>query len=191
MKPFTKYTGRAVCIMNDNIDTDILIPKQYLKSVRKTGFGSYVFAPWRYDENGDEVKDFPLNMSQHFGASILISGENFGCGSSREHAAWALQDYGIHVIIAGGYSDIFYNNWLNNGHVAIALDKEKRGLLSRLAPDEDITIDLPAQKIITADYEMEFEFPDMWKERLIKGKDSIDLTLDYEAAIKEYEQRLV
>ena len=119
MKAFTVYTGKVVCILNDNIDTDILIPKNYLKSVKRTGFGDFVFAPWRYDKDGNKVADFALNQEKYADASILITGENFGCGSSREHAAWALQDFGIRVVIAGGYSDIFYNNWLSNGNVAI------------------------------------------------------------------------
>lgn len=187
MKPFTKYKGRLVCIMNDNIDTDILIPKQYLKSVKRTGFGDYVFAPWRYDENGDKIEDFPLNMEKYKNSSILVSGENFGCGSSREHAAWALQDYGINVVIAGGYSDIFYNNWLNNGHLAIVLDKEKRDFLTTIDSDEEIEIDLVNQKISAKDKIFEFDFPNIWKERLIQGKDSIDLTFEYIKEIEEYE----
>lgn len=188
MKPFTVYTGRTVAVMNDNIDTDILIPKQYLKSVRRTGFGAHVFAPWRYDEAGKPVEDFPLNRPEHKGASILISGDNFGCGSSREHAAWALQDWGIHVVIAGGYSDIFYNNWLNNGHVPIVLPKEDREFLAGLEADEEVTVDLPNQVVKARDRELPFDFPERWKERLTEGKDSIDLTLAYHDEIRRYER---
>lgn len=189
MKPFTKYKGTLVCIMNDNIDTDILIPKQYLKSIRRTGFGDYVFAPWRYDEKGEKIQCFPLNMEKYKNSSILVSGENFGCGSSREHAAWALQDYGINVIIAGGYSDIFYNNWLNNGNLAIVLDKEKRDFLTTIDSEQEIEIDLINQKITAKDKVFEFDFPKIWKERLIQGKDSIDLTLEYIKEIEDFENK--
>jgi len=190
MKAFTVYTGKVVCILNDNIDTDILIPKNYLKSVKRTGFGDFVFAPWRYDKDGNKVADFALNQEKYADASILITGENFGCGSSREHAAWALQDYGIRVVIAGGYSDIFYNNWLSNGNVAIKLDSEKRKMLSELTDGKEVKIDLVNQKIIFKDLNIDFDFPAIYKQRLIEGKDAIDLTLDLEDKIKEYENRI-
>lgn len=190
MKAFTVYTGKVVCILNDNIDTDILIPKNYLKSVKRTGFGDFVFAPWRYDKDGNKIADFALNQEKYADASILITGENFGCGSSREHAAWALQDYGIRVVIAGGYSDIFYNNWLSNGNVAIKLDSEKRKMLSELTDGKEVKIDLVNQKIIFKDLSIDFDFPAIYKQRLIEGKDAIDLTLDLEDKIKEYENRI-
>lgn len=190
MKSFTVYKSKVVCILNDNIDTDILIPKNYLKSVKRTGFGDFVFAPWRYDKDGNKIKDFVLNQEKYADASILITGENFGCGSSREHAAWALQDFGIRVIIAGGYSDIFYNNWLNNGNVAIKLDSEKRKMLSEIADGKEIEIDLINQKILSGDLSIDFEFPEIYKQRLIEGKDAIDITLDLEEKIKEYENRV-
>ncbi|MDO5695643.1 MAG: 3-isopropylmalate dehydratase small subunit [Eubacteriales bacterium] len=187
MKPFKIYRGRTVAIMNDNIDTDILIPKQYLKSVRRTGFGAYVFAPWRYDDAGKPVPDFPLNRPEYEGASILISGDNFGCGSSREHAAWALQDFGIRVVIAGGYSDIFYNNWLNNGHLPIVLPASERAFLAELTPEEEIEVDLAAQEVRARDRIFSFDFPPRWKQRLMEGKDGIDLTLTYIDDIEAYE----
>lgn len=180
--------GKVVAIMNNNIDTDILIPKQYLKSVKKTGFGKFVFAPWRYDEQGKEIESFVLNQDFFKDASILVTGENFGCGSSREHAAWALQDYGFKVIIAGGYSDIFYNNWLNNGHLPIILPEEKRKLIEKQTGKE-IEIDLQNQKIIFENEVIYFDFPQDWKERILKGYDSIDYTLQYASNIDEYENR--
>jgi len=135
MKAFTKFQGTIVPIMNDNIDTDQLIPKQYLKSTEKTGFGKYLFDEWRYNEDGSDNLNFNLNKAEYKKGTILITGDNFGCGSSREHAAWALQDYGFHVIVAGGYSGIFYMNWLNNGHLPITLPKEDRDELSKLSGD--------------------------------------------------------
>lgn len=188
MEPFRIYKSTGVSIMNDNIDTDILIPKQYLKAITKKGFGKYVFAPWRYDGKGEEIKDFALNKAENKKATILITGENFGCGSSREHAAWALQDYGFRVVIAGGYSDIFYNNWLNNGNLPIVLPKEDRKFLSQLGYDEEITVDLPNQSVSARGRKMDFQFPDEWKIRLIEGKDGIDLTLDYINEINAYER---
>lgn len=189
MEPFTVYRGFGVAIMNDNIDTDILIPKQYLKTVKKTGFEDCVFAPWRYDANGDKIADFPLNMKKYENSTILITGDNFGCGSSREHAAWALQDFGINIVIAGGYSDIFYNNWLNNGHLPIVLPIEDREFLASLESDEEIEVDLINKKIIANNRIFEFEISDMWRERLIEGKDSIDLTMDNFDDIYCYERK--
>ena len=153
MKAFTKFQGTIVPIMNDNIDTDQLIPKQYLKSTEKTGFGKYLFDEWRYNEDGSDNLNFNLNKAEYKKGTILITGENFGCGSSREHAAWALQDYGFHVIVAGGYSGIFYNKLSANGK----------------------------------DYF--FNLEETWKERLLKGLDSIGLTLQYEDKIKEFENK--
>ena len=181
------YVGKVVSIINDNIDTDILIPKQYLKSVKKTGFGKFVFAPWRYDENNNEIEDFVLNKDEFKDASILVTGENFGCGSSREHAAWALQDYGIKVIIAGGYSDIFYNNWLNNGNIPIILGKTEREIIAQKT-GENIEINLFNQQIIIDGKIIDFDFPPMWKERIMNGYDTIDYTLQNEEIISEYEK---
>lgn len=187
MKPFTKYKGTIIPIMHNNIDTDQLIPKQYLKSTEKTGFGDYVFDEWRYNKDRSENKNFNLNKPQYKNGSILITGENFGCGSSREHAAWALQDYGIHVIIAGSYSGIFYMNWLNNGHLPIILSKDQRETLSSLPGDEEITIDLENNSIITKNFKYSFKLEESWKERLIKGLDTIDATLESIDLIEKYE----
>ncbi len=186
MKAFKTLEGAVIPLMRDNIDTDIIIPKQYLKSVRKTGFGEHAFAPWRYRPDGTPEESFVLNREAMKRRKILVTGENFGCGSSREHAAWALQDYGLEVIIAGGYSDIFYNNWLGNGHLPIILPRAVR---EKLAADSDalICIDLEQQLVKTGFGDFAFTVPEVWRERLLAGEDSIDITLRYEAVIVAYE----
>ena len=189
MKPFIKFEGTIVPIMNDNIDTDQLIPKQYLKSTEKTGFGKYLFDEWRYNEDGSDNLDFNLNNSEYKKGTILITGDNFGCGSSREHAAWALQDYGDKWLVAGGYSGIFYMNWLNNGHLPITLSKEERLELSKLPGDVVIPVDLENNKLSANGKDYFFNLEESWKERLLKGLDSIGLTLQYEDKIKEYENK--
>lgn len=141
----TVYTGKTVGFMPDNIDTDQIIPKNYLKSIEKTGFGKFAFAEWRYDESGNEIADFPFNKKENKDATILITGENFGCGSSREHAAWALQELGLHVIIAGSYSDIFFANWLNCGHWAVIAARDVREKLAK--KEQHLTVDIEKQII--------------------------------------------
>lgn len=188
MNPLKKYRSTVVAVMDDNIDTDIIIPKNYLKSIFKTGFGPFAFDPWRYREDRSLNPDFPLNRPEHQGAGILVTGDNFGCGSSREHAAWALQDAGLRVIIAGGYSDIFYNNWLNNGNLPIVLDRESRERLAALPADEAVTVDLETCKIMAQEREYPFEIAENWRYRLVNGLDSIGLTLQHEAAISAYEK---
>lgn len=187
MKPLTVYTATTVPVMADNIDTDIIIPKQYLKSIFKTGFGEFAFDPWRYHEDRRLKEEFPLNQPQYQGAGILITGENFGCGSSREHAAWALQDAGLRVVIAGGYSDIFYNNWLNNGNLPIVLPHDVREKLAALPPSQTITVDLENKVVRVGEDSYAFEIGEDWRQRLLKGQDSISLTLLHEEAIAAYE----
>lgn len=188
MKPFTVYRATTVPVMQDNIDTDIIIPKNYLKSISKTGFGAFAFDPWRYDQARRPIADFPLNQAQYQGAGILVTGDNFACGSSREHAAWALQDAGLHVVIAGSYSDIFYNNWLNNGHLPIVLDRSIREQLAELPADESITVDLIQCSVTVGECLYPFTISENWRQRLLQGLDSIALTLQNEAAIVEYER---
>lgn len=187
MNPLTVYTATTVPVMADNIDTDIIIPKQYLKSIFKTGFGEFAFDPWRYHEDRRLKEEFPLNQPQYQGAGILITGENFGCGSSREHAAWALQDAGLRVVIAGGYSDIFYNNWLNNGNLPIVLPHDVREKLAALPPSQAITVDLENKVVRVGEDSYAFEIGEDWRQRLLKGQDSISLTLLHEEAIAAYE----
>ena len=189
MKPFNKYEVTIVPIMYDNIDTDQLIPKQFLKSIKRTGFGDFVFDEWRYNEDRSNNMEFNLNKSEYKNGTILITGENFGCGSSREHAAWALQDYGFHVIVAGGYSGIFYMNWLNNGHLPIKLSQSEREELAALSGDSKVTVDLENNKVVANGKEYTFTLEDAWKNRLLKGLDSIGITLEYADKITAYEQK--
>ena len=189
MEKFTIYKGTSVPVMNDNIDTDQIIPKQFLKAIDKKGFGKNLFYEWRYLKDYDENPDFILNAPKYKKASLLISGDNFGSGSSREHAAWALSDYGFRAIIAGSYSDIFYNNALKNGLLPIKQPREVLNQLTKLASQEEITIDLPHQLIITSLGDFHFEIDPIWKDKLINGLDDIGITLQYEEAISAYEQK--
>lgn len=189
MEKFTIYKGTSVPVMNDNIDTDQIIPKQFLKAIDKKGFGKNLFYEWRYLKDYDENPDFILNAPKYKKASLLISGDNFGSGSSREHAAWALSDYGFRAIIAGSYSDIFYNNALKNGLLPIKQPREVLNQLTKPSNQEEITIDLPHQLIITSLGDFHFEIDPIWKDKLINGLDDIGITLQYEEAISAYEQK--
>ncbi|AVQ33481.1 3-isopropylmalate dehydratase small subunit [Staphylococcus muscae] len=186
IKPITEYTGKVVSLFHNNIDTDQIIPKVHLKRISKTGFGPFLFDEWRYLEDGSDNPDFALNKPEAKGARILITGENFGCGSSREHAAWALKDYGFQVIIAGSFSDIFYMNCTKNALLPIALDKATR---ETLAQESTLTIDLPKQQIKTSHQTFSFDIDDTWKYKLVNGLDDIAMTLQYESQITEYEQQ--
>ncbi|HEM3641144.1 TPA: 3-isopropylmalate dehydratase small subunit [Streptococcus suis] len=188
MHQFTTWTGTTVPLMNDNIDTDQLLPKQFLKLIDKKGFGKYLLYAWRYlDDDYTDNPDFILNQPEYQGASILISGDNFGAGSSREHATWALADYGFKVIIAGSFGDIHYNNDLNNGILPIIQPKEVRDQLAQLAPDQEITVDLADQLIRTPFGEFPFDIEQDWKHKLLNSLDDIDITLQYQDLIAEYE----
>jgi len=189
MEKFTIYKGTSVPVMNDNIDTDQIIPKQFLKAIDKKGFGKNLFYEWRYLKDYDENPDFILNAPKYKKASLLISGDNFGSGSSREHAAWALSDYGFRAIIAGSYSDIFYNNALKNGLLPIKQPREVLNQLTKLSSQEEITIDLSHQLIITSLGDFHFEIDPIWKDKLINGLDDIGITLQYEEAISAYERK--
>ncbi|WP_436937244.1 3-isopropylmalate dehydratase small subunit [Staphylococcus xylosus] len=184
IKPITTYTGKVVPLFHDNIDTDQIIPKVHLKRISKSGFGPFAFDEWRYLDDGSDNLDFNPNKPEYKGASILITGENFGCGSSREHAAWALKDYGFDIIIAGSYSDIFYMNCTKNAMLPIVLDENIR---KHLAQAGEITVDLPNQTVSTSDRSFDFEIDETWKNKLVNGLDDIALTLQYEDAIKDYE----
>ena len=189
MEKFTIYKGKTVPLVNDNIDTDQIIPKQFLKAIDKTGFGRNLFYEWRYKgDTYEENPEFILNDPNYKEASILITGDNFGCGSSREHAAWAIGDYGFKVIIAGSYSDIFYNNALKNGLLPIVQPKSVRSNLFQLPSNEEITVDLPDQVIKTAAGDFPFEIDETFKYKLINGLDDIGITLTYEDQITEYEK---
>lgn len=187
MEAFTVYTGKTVPFMNDNVDTDQIIPKSYLKRVDKKGFGEFLFDDWRYLADRTANPDFVLNEPQYQEATILISGDNFGSGSSREHAAWALMDYGFKAVIAGSFSDIFYMNATKNGLLPIALPKDARDTLAALPAEAVIEIDLPAQAVRAGDTVWPFEIDSTWKEKLVKGLDEIGITLQDAALIADYE----
>lgn len=184
IKPITTYTSKVVPLFHDNIDTDQIIPKVHLKRISKSGFGPFAFDEWRYLDDGSDNPDFNPNKPEYKDATILITGENFGCGSSREHAAWALKDYGFDIIIAGSYSDIFYMNCTKNAMLPIVLDENVR---KHLAQAGEITVDLPNQTVSTLDRSFDFEIDETWKNKLVNGLDDIALTLQYEDAIKDYE----
>ncbi|CCK19661.1 3-isopropylmalate dehydratase small subunit [Pseudolactococcus laudensis] len=190
MEKFTVYKGTTVPLMNDNIDTDQIIPKQFLKATDKTGFGKNMFFEWRYLSDGEaENPDFILNHPEYRQATILISGDNFGSGSSREHAAWAIKDYGFRAVIAGSFSDIHYNNELKNGILPIVQPLETREILAALSPDETIEIDLPHQVIKTSKGDFTFDIDAEWKRKLVNGLDDIGITLQYEELITAYEKQ--
>lgn len=191
MEAFTVYTGKTVPFMNDNVDTDQIIPKSYLKRVDKKGFGEFLFDDWRYLSDRSPNPDFVLNAPQYAQATILISGDNFGSGSSREHAAWALMDYGFKAVIAGSFSDIFYMNATKNGLLPIALTKDARAVLAALPADAAITIDLPAQEVRMGDAVWHFDIDATWKDKLVNGLDEIGITLQDEELITAYEETKV
>ncbi|MBZ2405663.1 3-isopropylmalate dehydratase small subunit [Liquorilactobacillus hordei] len=190
MEAITVHTGKTISLMNNNIDTDQIIPKQFLKNILKVGYGQHLFHDWRFLDNGQPNPDFILNKPEHQGATILISGDNFGCGSSREHAAWALKDWGFKIIIAGGYSDIFFMNCTKNGILPIILPQAIRNTLAQMAPDDEITVDLPQQKVMWQDKTYSFEIDATWKQKLIDGIDDIELTLKQEEKIRNFEEQM-
>ena len=185
IKPITTYTGKVVPLFHDNIDTDQIIPKVHLKRISKSGFGPFAFDEWRYLDDGSDNPDFNPNKPEYKDASIVITGDNFGCGSSREHAAWAIKDYGFDIIIAGSYSDIFYMNCTKNAMLPIVLDEEAR---KHLAQSESITVDLPNQTVSSPDKIFTFDIDETWKNKLVKGLDDVAVTLQYEDEIKSYER---
>ncbi len=192
MQRFTTLTGIAAYLPMINVDTDMIIPKQYLKTIKRTGLGSGLFAELRYDEAGKPHPDFVLHKPPYTQAQILITGENFGCGSSREHAPWALLDFGIRCIIAPSFADIFYNNCFKNGILPIALPQEEIDKLIDDASRGDnarLTIDLEAQEIRGPDGgAIPFDVDPFRKRCLIEGLDDIGLTLEKADAIDSFEQ---
>ncbi|MGX7244344.1 3-isopropylmalate dehydratase small subunit [Enterococcus quebecensis] len=190
MEAFTQHTGTTVPLMNDNIDTDQIIPKSFLKRIEKTGFGEFLFDEWRYLPDRTPNPEFTLNEPKYQGATILISGDNFGSGSSREHAAWALDDYGFRAVIAGSFSDIFYMNATKNGLLPIVLKPEELKALAELGADETITIDLPKQQVITPKGTYSFEIDGTWKHKLVNGLDDIAISLTHEDEITAYEAKI-
>ncbi|TXC90131.1 3-isopropylmalate dehydratase small subunit [Metabacillus litoralis] len=190
MKPFTTHTGKVAVLNRANVDTDQIIPKQFLKRIEKTGYGRFAFFDWRYLPDGSENPEFELNQEKSKGASVLLAGENFGCGSSREHAPWALSDYGFQVILAPSYADIFHQNCLKNGILPIALDQSVLDLIRQKSHVEgyELKIDLQNQEILDNDgLSQDFSVDPYWKDMLLYGKDEIDLTLNYGENITKFE----
>lgn len=190
MEKFVNHSGTTVAIDLANIDTDQIIPKQFLKRIERSGYGEFLFWDWRFAPNGDVIEDFPLNDPTRKNASILIAGDNFGCGSSREHAPWSLLDYGFRVIVAPSFADIFYNNSLNTGLLPVILDAADVAKLMDRASDPGYTlnIDLESQNISDSNgFSSGFPIDSFRKFRMLNGLDDIGLTLQNEAHISEYE----
>ncbi|HYX31406.1 MAG TPA: 3-isopropylmalate dehydratase small subunit [Pyrinomonadaceae bacterium] len=193
MQPFTEHTGRVAVLDRANVDTDQIIPKQFLKRVERAGFGQFLFYDWRFLPSGATNTEFELNDPRFHGASILIAGKNFGCGSSREHAPWALADYGFRAIIAPSFADIFANNCLKNGLLTVTLNESEIAVLQQRAKTihaYEITVDLQNEIVADAsDLSAAFQIGAFQRHCLLNGLDDIGLTLQYKDAIESYEQR--
>ncbi len=193
MEKFKKITGIAAPLPLINVDTDMIIPKQFLKTIARTGLGKNLFDEMRYDDDGKEIESFVLNQPAYRDAEILISGDNFGCGSSREHAPWALKDFGISCVIAPAFADIFFNNCFKNGILPIVLPQEQVDVLMKDAEkgaNARMTVDLEAQTVTTSDGEsFAFEVDAFKKHCLLNGLDDIALTLEKGASIDAFEAR--
>lgn len=191
MNKFTKHKGHAAPLYQPNIDTDQIIPKQFLKRIERTGYGEFLFFDWRFNADGSPRTDFILNNPKYKGASILLAGANFGCGSSREHAPWSLTDYGFQSVIAPSFADIFYNNSLKNGLLPVVLSEEKVARLvekSVIEENYELIIDLETQTVLDSQgFAADFEIDEFRKYCLLNGLDDIGLTLQNEAKISEYE----
>lgn len=191
MKKFTKHTGKTVALYQPNIDTDQILPKQFLKRIERSGFGECLFYDWRFHPDGSLNEDFILNDPQFKDASILLAGMNFGCGSSREHAPWALQDYGFRVVIAPGFADIFYNNCFKTGILPLVLEEKiVAGLVKKSqSGNYNLTVDLEEKTVSDAEgFQISFEVDEFRRYCLLNGLDDIALTLQHEAKISEYEK---
>lgn len=192
MEPLKSHTGKAAVLNRINVDTDQIIPKQFLKRIERTGYGRFAFFDWRYDANGEPNPEFELNQPVYQGASILIAGENFGCGSSREHAPWALDDYGFKIIIAPSFADIFHQNCFKNGMLPIRMPYDNWKQLVGQYENQSLqmTVDLEKQLIHDSEgNQISFEVDPHWKEMLINGYDEISLTLLMEDEIKQFESQ--
>ena len=192
MKPFTSLDGVAAPLRMINLDTDRIIPKQFLKTIKRTGLGKYLFNDLRFDMSGNEIKDFVLNKPAYRNANILVAGRNFGCGSSREHAPWALMDFGIQCVIAPSFADIFYNNCFKNGILPITLPEEEVEQLLDSAEDGAnavFSVDLISQTVTSPrGVSFEFEIDQFRKHCLVNGLDDIGLTMEKIEKIDSYEE---
>jgi len=193
MEAFKQHTGLVGPVDRVNVDTDAIIPKQFLKRIERTGFGQFLFFEWRFDEQGNVNPSFDLNKPRYQGASILISRANFGCGSSREHAPWAILDYGFRVVIAPSFADIFYNNCFKNGILPVRLSEEQVEELFRRTNAQEgykLTVDLENKRISDdAGLAIDFELDEHRRQFLLQGLDDIGLTLQHAELIVAYEQK--
>ena len=185
MESFSKVNSIITPFDKANVDTDQIIPKQFLKLITKTGYGKFLFYDWRFDHDWKPKNDFILNNTLYEDSKILVTNENFGCGSSREHAVWALKDFGFNVIISPSFADIFYSNCFKNGVLPIILDIEKINKLLQF--EDEVEIDLNSQKISLSDEFIDFDIDSHRKIRLLKGLDDIDLTLKEDEKIEKFE----
>ena len=191
MHKFTTLKSIPAYLPIVNIDTDMIIPKQFLKTIKRTGLGKNLFYEMRYDNDGIEIKDFILNQNPFNKSKILIAGKNFGCGSSREHAPWALLDFGITCVISSSYADIFYNNCFKNGILPITITEEEIKEISDYSKRKvEIFINLPDQKIVFGNKDIKFEIDEFKKKCLIEGLDDIALSLEKSDKITDYENKL-
>ena len=193
MRAFTTHTGLVATMDRHNVDTDQIIPKQFLKRIERTGFGKFLFNDWRFDAQGQPLPDFELNQTRFQGASILVARQNFGCGSSREHAVWALDDFGFRSVIAESFADIFHNNCFKNGVLPITLaNREIDEIFQSVDSTEgfQLTIDLSEQKVRGDGIEFAFQIDPFRRECLLEGLDDIDLTLQHEDKISDYESKM-
>ncbi len=189
MDKFYSLKGIAAPLPIVNIDTDMIIPKQFLKTIKRTGLGVSLFYEMRYDNDGNLIKDFVLNTSPFDQSKILVAGDNFGCGSSREHAPWSLKDFGIRSVISTSFADIFYNNCFQNGILPIVVSPENLDQLMTAAKNQiEFIIDLPEQIIKAGNHSINFEIEEFRKERLLQGLDDIGITLGYKDKINAYEE---
>ncbi len=193
MEAYKKHTSIAALMNRANVDTDQIVPKQFLKKVERTGFGAHLFHDWRFNADGSDNPDFELNNPAFKGARILVTGDNFGCGSSREHAPWAIADYGFNTIISTSYADIFYNNCFKNSILPLVVSAEKlQALMEEIAADEGVrfTVDLENQKVSTpAGNDFDFEIGEFRKQNMLAGLDDIGLTLKHEDKITQFEEK--
>ena len=187
MKPFQNVKSIVTPLDKVNVDTDQIIPKQFLKLIQKSGFGKFLFFNWRYDENENLKSNFVLNDSKYVGSKILVAGDNFGCGSSREHAVWALDDYGFSVIISSSFADIFFSNCFKNGLLPISLESK---MVEKLLQETNvIEVDLENQIIKTSSEDISFEINSHKKKILLEGLDDIAQTFQFEDKISEFEEK--
>jgi 3-isopropylmalate/(R)-2-methylmalate dehydratase small subunit len=195
MNPFSRHTGRLATLDRVNVDTDQIIPKQFLKRIERTGFGQFLFYDWRFNPDGSLRSEFELNQPRFQDATVLLARANFGCGSSREHAPWALLDYGFRSIIAPSFADIFYNNCFKNGMLPVVLSEEqvdKIFVRAATTPGYEVTVDLERQWVTDDDgLRFSFEVDPFRRECLLKGLDDIGLTLQHEDKIREHEARRI